>query len=126
MRPPSAPPEGRGPVFLERKTYRARRLMDGARVLPVLGMVLFLLPALWPQPVAEIATSGGDAAAGGGLSAGPVETSAAMLYVFGIWALLILVSVVMARGLARAEFIGAAQAGKTGSGAGAVRAGQED
>ena len=34
------------PVFLDRRSYRRRRLGDAARMLPVLGVVLFLLPAL--------------------------------------------------------------------------------
>ena len=34
-------------LFVERRTYRLRRLMDAARILPVLGLALFLLPLLW-------------------------------------------------------------------------------
>nr|WP_294614957.1 hypothetical protein [uncultured Roseovarius sp.] len=36
----------RGPVFLARRTYRRRRLADGARLLPVIGTVLFFIPLL--------------------------------------------------------------------------------
>ncbi|WP_323036640.1 hypothetical protein [Pararhodobacter sp.] len=39
----------RTPLYLERETYRRRRIMDAARVLPVLGFVLILLPVLWTQ-----------------------------------------------------------------------------
>ena len=34
------------PQFLARGTYRIRRLMDAARFLPVLGLVLLLLPLM--------------------------------------------------------------------------------
>lgn len=64
-------------VFLERQTYRRRRLMDAARLLPVLGALLFAVPLLWPG--AE------DAGA-----AAPMPTSRAIRYIFLVWALLIL------------------------------------
>lgn len=64
------------PVFLERQSYRRRRLMDAARLLPVLGAALFAVPLLWP-------TEGENA----------VRMSAAITYVFSVWAVLILVSV---------------------------------
>ena len=32
------------PVFLERQSYRRRRLGDAAKFLPFVGLVLFLLP----------------------------------------------------------------------------------
>ncbi len=35
------------PVFLARSSYRLRRAMDAARMLPVIGAILFLLPLLW-------------------------------------------------------------------------------
>jgi hypothetical protein len=40
----STPPE---PLFLERRSYRRRRLMDAARLLPFAGAGIFLLPVLW-------------------------------------------------------------------------------
>lgn len=96
MTPLRPPNEDRGPVFLERKTYRARRMMDGARLLPLLGVALFMVPALWPKS-AVIAPPAPDS------FAAPVTTSGAMLYVFGLWGFLTLAAAVMARGLARAE-----------------------
>ncbi|WP_306154193.1 hypothetical protein [Roseovarius sp. MMSF_3281] len=39
--------DGRIPVFVERKTYRRRRMADAARMLPMLGAMLFCLPLLW-------------------------------------------------------------------------------
>ncbi len=35
------------PLFLARHGYRRRRIMDAARVLPVLGAFLFFVPLLW-------------------------------------------------------------------------------
>ncbi len=67
-------------VFLERQTYRRRRLMDAARLLPVLGALLFAVPLLWPG-----ADDSGSAAA--------MPTSRAIRYIFGVWALLILANV---------------------------------
>lgn len=36
----------RRPLFVARRNYRTRRMRDGARLLPVLGLFLFLLPPL--------------------------------------------------------------------------------
>lgn len=69
-------------VFLERQSYRRRRLMDGARLLPIIGAALFMVPLLWPKVGDE------------NLAAEPVKTSTAMIYVFGIWALLIVLAAV--------------------------------
>lgn len=64
----------RGPnLFVERETYRRRRLLDAARVLPVLGIALWLVPLLWPDTPEE-----------------GVPMSRALVYVFGVWAALIL------------------------------------
>ncbi|SFP71843.1 hypothetical protein [Tranquillimonas alkanivorans] len=77
MRPP------REPVFLERQTYRRRRLMDAARLLPLLGAVLFAFPLVWGE-------DGGSTAVRG-------------LYVFGVWFFLILSAGLMARRLADSD-----------------------
>ena len=66
--------------FLERRTYRQRRRMDAARLLPLLGVVLFLMPLLW-------ATGGNAATARGGM------------YIFAIWAGLIVVAAWLSRWL---------------------------
>lgn len=68
------------PLFLARKSYRRRRMMDAARLLPLAGLFALMLPILW-QPQ---------------LSPEP-DTSFGLVYVFCVWALLI----VAARGLAR-------------------------
>lgn len=71
-------------VFLERRTYRRRRLADAARLLPILGALLFLVPLLWP--------------AGPG---GPVATARGFVFVFAVWAGLIVVSAVLSRYLSQ-------------------------
>lgn len=79
MRPP------RGPVFLERQSYRRRRLMDAARLLPALGLVVFLLPLLW--------ATGED---------GPPGTGRGGLYLFAVWGALIVAAMLISRPLSRA------------------------
>ncbi|MEY1555897.1 DUF6611 family protein [Yoonia sp. R2331] len=65
-------------VFLARETYRQRRLRDVLRMVPVLGVVLWLLPLLWP---------GQDA------------TGDALQYVFGVWIVLIVLAALLSRRL---------------------------
>ncbi len=65
-------PRPRAPLFLPRPDYRRRRLVDAARLLPVLGGFLVLLPILW---VRADAPSGGTARDG--------------IYLFVIWAVLV-------------------------------------
>lgn len=36
----------RNPTFLARQSYRRRRVRDSARLLPILGLFLFMLPLL--------------------------------------------------------------------------------
>ncbi len=55
------------PLFVERHTYRRRRLMDAIRALPVLGVVLWMLPMLWALP-------------GAGM-----RGAAALIYLFAVW-----------------------------------------
>lgn len=62
----------RRPLFLERSSYRRRRLADAARMLPVLALVLILLPVWW-VPEAVSLTDGA-------------------LWLFGLWAALILLT----------------------------------
>ncbi len=65
-------------VFLARATYRQRRLRDALRMLPVLGVVLWLFPLLWR---------------------GTGGTGIAVQYVFGVWVLLIVLAAALSRGL---------------------------
>ena len=69
-------------LFVERRTYRHRRLMDIARLLPLTGALLFCVPLMWPNPDPYPApdTSGGMA------------MSEAFTYMFVVWILLILAS----------------------------------
>ena len=64
-------------VFLERRSYRKRRMMDALRLLPVLGLLLWMLPIFWPS--AEAAT-------------GSVALSVAVTYVFAVWIVLIAIA----------------------------------
>jgi hypothetical protein len=90
----------RPPLFLARQNYRRRRMMDAARLLPILGIFLFLLPVLWrpgetPEP---------DTAWGG-------------LYIFSVWLGLILAAFVLARVLSRSEKpVGPPDPAKNGTG----------
>lgn len=72
--------ERASPVFLERRSYRQRRLMDAARLLPVLGGLLWLVPLLWPQRTGSPAPAEVEA----------VATSSAIVYIFGVWIVLAL------------------------------------
>jgi peptidoglycan/LPS O-acetylase OafA/YrhL len=40
-------PNTRQPLFLARANYRRRRLRDGARMLPIFGFFLLMLPMFW-------------------------------------------------------------------------------
>ena len=72
-------------LFLARASYRRRRLIDAARLLPVLGAFLFLLPVLW-APAEGMNGTGRDTATDG-------------LYLFAAWAVLIVFAALMAPGL---------------------------
>lgn len=69
-------PDRNEPLFLARETYRRRRLMDAARFLPFLGIFLFLVPALWAM-----------------------DTGEGLVYLFGVWAVLIAVAWAISRRL---------------------------
>jgi hypothetical protein len=73
------------PLFLARAPYRRRRLRDAARLLPILGLFLLLLPLLWTH---------GDRTS---LSAGDV------IYFFLVWLGLIGVAAGFAPGLSSGE-----------------------
>ncbi|WP_172296798.1 hypothetical protein [Pseudoruegeria sp. HB172150] len=76
----------RRPVFLERRGYRRRRAMDGARLLPVLGAFLLLMPLMWAAaPDGRLGTALGG------------------IYVFTVWGGLIVGAFVFARFLSRPE-----------------------
>lgn len=72
-------------VFVARDSYRLRRLRDAARLLPILGGVLLMMPLLWAR-----GSEGTDA---------PLFNSSALLYIFGVWLVLIALSAVLSRRL---------------------------
>lgn len=61
-------------VFLHRANYRQRRLRDAAKMLPVLGILLWTIPLTWPAASQDEQADMG---------------SAGLLYIFGVWVLLI-------------------------------------
>lgn len=67
--------------YLERDTYRQRRLRDAARVLPLFGIVLILLPLLWPW------------------EEGGIRPSTFIFYLFGLWVVLAGLSALLARAI---------------------------
>lgn len=74
--------KSRPSLFLERQGYRQRRVRDAARLMPFLGAILWGVPVLWASP-------------------GPygISTSRAMLYIFGVWVVLAVASMALARWL---------------------------
>ena len=74
----------RSPQFLARETYRIRRLMDAARFLPVLGLVLVLLPLMRHSADAEAP-----------------PTAAEGVYLFLVWFGLIAAAFLLSLGLRR-------------------------
>ncbi|MHA6345498.1 hypothetical protein [Roseivivax sp. CAU 1761] len=68
------------PVFLERRSYRQRRLRDALRLLPLVGLLLWSLPLLW-----------------GAGEAPPPAGSRALAFVFAVWLGLILAGRWLAR-----------------------------
>ena len=75
------------PLFLARSRYRHRRLRDVARLMPVLAMLVWLFPLLWR-------TTG---AAGAGTGPGASGTASAAVFLFGGWAVLIVVTWALSR-----------------------------
>lgn len=69
------------PLFLARAPYRRRRLRDAARLLPVLGSFLLLLPLLW-SPDSRMSLRSGD-----------------VVYFFSVWLVLIGLAAAFAPGL---------------------------
>jgi len=66
-------------LFVEPRNYRTRRIVDGLRVLPLAGIFLIAMPLFW----------GGTYAV--------VKSSSVMLFLFGVWAVLILANFIMTR-----------------------------
>ena len=66
------------PVFVGREIYRRRRMMDTAKLLPAFGTVLVLMPILW---------------------ASDHGTASGLVYMFVVWAALILMAGLISRRL---------------------------
>ncbi|MEJ8560006.1 hypothetical protein QTO30_01260 [Yoonia sp. GPGPB17] len=62
-------------VFLQRASYRQRRIRDAARFIPFLGITLFAIPLAWTDGAAQDEID-----------------STALLYVFGAWVILIVLT----------------------------------
>ncbi|MFQ1701572.1 hypothetical protein ACJ5NV_13360 [Loktanella agnita] len=76
-------------IFLERASYRRRRLQDAARLVPVLGAILWTIPLLWPEQ--------GDAGA---------DSARAVTYTFGVWVFLIIITAIISHYLRSDEALG--------------------
>ncbi len=70
-------------VFHERRTYRRRRVMDAARVAPILALILWSVPLIWPQT-----------------GEGTVSSATALIYIFAVWGGVILLTWGLSRLLA--------------------------
>ena len=70
----------KGPLYLARRSYRRRRVRDGSRFLPVLGVVLMVAPVSW----------GAD---------GARSLARDAIWLFGVWAGLILAALWLSRHL---------------------------
>ena len=79
------------PLFLERASFRRRRLGDAARVLPVAATALMLVPVWWVPR--SLSFAGGA------------------VWFFGLWAALIVAVMALHRALLRAESVAARAAG---------------
>ncbi len=73
-------------MFLERHRYRLRRLSDAAYLLPILGFLMWSLPAIRNPQAADTRS-----------------TSDGAIYLFLVWAGLILAAFLLSRALRRAE-----------------------
>ncbi len=96
-------PGKRPALFLPRPEYRRRRLVDAARLLPVFGGFLILLPILWAPTEAGVRATAWDG-----------------IYLFAIWAVLVGLAAWLAPGLA-----GAADDGTAADSDGPPRVGAE-
>ncbi len=79
-------PRRRTMPFLPRSGYRLRRLHDAARLLPLFGLFLLVLPVLWTPTDDELRRTASDG-----------------IYLFAVWIGLIAVAALFARKLGRAH-----------------------
>lgn len=79
-------PGGQRPQYLETGPYRQRRMRDAGRMLPIFAIVFCLLPMLWPRQ------GGADHL-----------TSTGLIYLFGLWVVLIVIAALLTRALRNDE-----------------------
>jgi hypothetical protein len=72
--------QSKTPVFLQKASYRQRRLQDAAKLVPLLGAVLWMMPLAWQSD-----------------GSGDTENASALLYIFGVWVILIAVTAILSR-----------------------------
>ena len=72
--------------FLDRSSYRQRRFRDAARWLPIFAAVLMMLPLMWPRK-----------------TRGQRLSCRGVIYVFGIWVLLVALAFLLSRVLRFSE-----------------------
>lgn len=76
-------------LFLERRSYRRRRMMDAVRILPLLCTLLFLVvPLMWPQGDEDVVA---------------LSLSTAIRYLFSVWVLAIVASFGLWRRIRRSD-----------------------
>jgi len=73
-------PPTKSPVFLERASYRQRRVRDAARLVPALGIILWVIPLSWTHATPDAPTS-----------------TYAIIYIFGVWVVLIVLTAFLSR-----------------------------
>lgn len=82
------------PLFLERQSYRRRRIIDAWLLLPIFGAFLVFIPLLWEEHTVQdrpfLAEKG--------------------LYIFAVWFGLVAASAVLSRLLTRIDRLGTAEA----------------
>lgn len=116
-------------LFLERRSYTERRRIDALRFLPFVAGCLWLVPLVWRSDTRPAGT-----AQPAGVADAATLTSSASLYLFVVWALLIIAGfylarrVPMAQDAMRAGYFdapGAGPSGPSGTGEGPERATRE-
>lgn len=81
-------------LFLERRSYRRRRMMDAVRILPLLCTLLWLIvPLMWPN--------GGEGNGAG--ESGQTALSTVIWYLFAVWMLAITASFGLWRRVRRSD-----------------------
>lgn len=113
-------------LFLAQGTYRQRRMVDAAGLLPVLGALLFAMPLLWMGSgdgvpgygTAEIdAGTANGSGTEGDAGSGGARTSYVMIYLFVVWGALAVLSALVTRKLTSGpEAAGDDAAGPDGTG----------